>query len=115
MKMKDIRDEITRLNQEIEIERQQQATSQIYEKRVREIAAELTELQGQLADYNLVIDKINTNSDKSQIDAEAYELKEENDRQAEALEQLFEQTRIKEQQIQQLENEIQNVRNKNSK
>lgn len=109
MKMKDIRDEIIRLNGDIEVQRQQQATSEVYEKRVREIASELTELQGQLADYNLVIDKINTNTDVGQIEAEAQELKNENDHHAAALEQLFEQNRVKEQQIQQLEIEIQNV------
>ncbi|EEB12154.1 conserved hypothetical protein [Pediculus humanus corporis] len=111
MKMKDIQMEMNRLNEEIELETQQQATSQVYEKRVREIASELTGLQGQLADYNLVIDKVNTNTDKAQIDAETEELKNENERLTENLNELFEQNRMKENLIQQLEDDVQNEKN----
>lgn len=109
MKMRDIGAEVGRLNSEIELQRQQQATSQVYEKRVREIAVELTQLQARLADYNLVVDKVNTSTDRSQIDAEAQELRLENDRHGAQLEQLLGQNRSKEEQIQQLDSEIQNV------
>ncbi|KAK6623978.1 hypothetical protein RUM44_010835 [Polyplax serrata] len=108
MKMKDIVTEIERLNGEIDLEMQQHATSQIYEKRVREVAAELTKLQGQLADYNVVIDKVNTSTEKSQIDMETEELKHDNSRRMADLDELFGQSRLKEEQIYQLETEIQN-------
>lgn len=114
MKMKTIADEVAKLNGEIEIQQQQHATSEIYEKRVREVAAELTELQGQLADYNMVVDKINTNTDKFEIDREAQKMKFENDNLAEELDQLFGQNRAKEEQLQLLEQEIQNVSGRES-
>lgn len=112
MKTKDIVSEISRLNCEIESESQQQATSQVYEKRVREVASELTELQEQLADYNVVIDKVNTSTDKSLIDLEAEELRNINERRAADLDELFGQSRMKEEQVHQLETEIQNVSSK---
>ncbi|KAL0278856.1 UNVERIFIED_CONTAM: hypothetical protein PYX00_000548 [Menopon gallinae] len=111
MKMKTIADEVVKLNTEIEIQQQQHATSEIYEKRVREIAAELTELQGQLADYNMVVDKINTNTGKFEIDREAETMKFENENLAAELDQLFGQNRTKEEQLQLLEQEIQNEKN----
>lgn len=41
----------------------EQSTYLAYEKRVKEAAAELTEQQSKLADYNLLVDKQNTDTE----------------------------------------------------
>jgi intraflagellar transport protein 74 len=69
----------------------------------------LLELQGQLADYNLVVDKVNTDTVKGEVDAECRELKEKNDQAMTQLEQLFSQRQQRESQISQLEKEIEQV------
>jgi hypothetical protein len=42
---------------------EEQSTFLAYEKRVKEAAAELTEQQAKLADYNLLVDKLNTDTE----------------------------------------------------
>lgn len=69
----------------------------------------ILELQGQLADYNLVVDKVNTDTEKGEVDAECKELKELNDQATVELEQLLSQRQQKEAQIRQLEKEIEQV------
>jgi intraflagellar transport protein 74 len=66
-------------------------------------------LQGQLADYNLVVDKVNTDTVKDEVAAECRELKEKNDQAMTQLEQLFSQRQQRESQISQLEKEIEQV------
>jgi intraflagellar transport protein 74 len=69
----------------------------------------LLEFQGQLADYNLVVDKINTDTERDEVDAECRELKERNDQAMTQLEELFSQRQQIEAQIGQLEKEIEQV------
>lgn len=69
----------------------------------------VAELQGTLADYNLVIDKIHTGTEMKDIDAEYQALKMENDAEHLKLEQLFKERTQKQQQIHQLEEEIKKV------
>ena len=45
----------------------EQSTFLAYEKRVKEAAAELTEQQAKLADYNLLVDKLNTDTEVRDI------------------------------------------------
>jgi uncharacterized protein YhaN len=73
------------------------------------IFVSVLELQGQLADYNLVVDKVNTDTEKFEVDAECRELKEQNDKAMTQLEQLFSQRQQRESQIGQLEKEIEQV------
>ncbi|XP_069681433.1 intraflagellar transport protein 74 homolog isoform X1 [Periplaneta americana] len=106
MKIRDLSQEITRLSREIDSQSREQSTFLVYDKRVKEMAAELTELQGQLADYNLVVDKVNTDTERSDVDAECSELKVQNDQTMTQLEHLFSQRQQREAQINQLEKEI---------
>ncbi|GFG30226.1 hypothetical protein Cfor_11146 [Coptotermes formosanus] len=111
MKIRELSQEVTRLSRVIDSQSQEQATFLVYDKRVKEMAAELTELQGQLADYNLVVDKVNTDTEKGEVDAECKELKEQNDQALAELEQLLSQRQQKEAQIRQLEKEIEQEQN----
>ncbi|KAI5710685.1 hypothetical protein M8J75_010693 [Diaphorina citri] len=57
LKIRDLTNEITRLKRQIELSAKEHATFLLYDKRVKEMATELTELQGKLSDYNLTMDK----------------------------------------------------------
>lgn len=68
------------------------------------------ELQGKLADLNLVVDKLSTDTSKEDVELETKELRGVNERRKAALEQIFEERRQREAQITQLEKEIQQER-----
>ena len=48
-----------------------------------------SESQGILADYNLLVDKLNTDTDRADVEAEAAELKAANDAESKEVETLF--------------------------
>ncbi|PSN37184.1 Intraflagellar transport protein 74 [Blattella germanica] len=91
MKIRELSQEVTRLSREIDSQSREQSTFLVYDKRVKEMAAELTE--------------------KSDVDEECQELKIQNDQAMIQLEQLFSQRRQREIHIQQLEKEIEQEKN----
>ncbi len=109
-KMNELQTEIARINREIEADSQEQSTFIEYDKRVKEVAAELTgqlqhrhllratkiiktmilpESQGVLADYNLLVDKLNTDTDRAEVESDANDLRDQNDAEAREVESLF--------------------------
>ncbi|XP_076056590.1 intraflagellar transport protein 74 homolog isoform X2 [Oratosquilla oratoria] len=109
-KITDLGTETVRLSNEISSMNQEQSTFLTYDKRVKEIAQELTELQGTLADYNLLLDLINTDAEKAEVDEDWKELKDANDREAAKLDALFSHRQDLEKSIRQLEHEIEEER-----
>lgn len=69
----------------------------------------IAELQGTLADYNLVMDKLHTGTEVADIEAEYQALKATNDAEQIKLEQLFAERTQKQHQIHQIEEEIEKV------
>ena len=61
----------------------------ISNKRVKETAAELTNLQSQLADYNLLVDKLNTDTEVILVQQEAQEMAAQNESESREVEALF--------------------------
>ncbi|RZF35074.1 hypothetical protein LSTR_LSTR009666 [Laodelphax striatellus] len=110
LKCRDLTNEITRLKRQIELDAREHATYLVYDKRVKEMAAELTELQGKLSDYNLVVDKLNTGTERGEILAEARDLAVANQAEAQAVEALFAERSRRQSQAAQLEKEIQQGR-----
>ena len=49
----------------------------------------ISESQGMLADYNLLVDKLNTDTDRADVEAEAAELRADNDAESREVESLF--------------------------
>lgn len=109
-KITELGTEISRLSGEIDLMKQEQSTFLTYDKRVKEMAQELTELQGTLADYNLLLDLINTDTERVEIDDETRELKEVNKGEADKLEALFTRKQDLESMMRQLEAEIEEER-----
>lgn len=66
-------------------------------------------MQGKLADLNLVVDKLSTDTSRDDVETETRELKSANERRKAALEQAFEERHQREAQIAHLEKEIQQV------
>ncbi|KFM76787.1 Intraflagellar transport protein 74-like protein, partial [Stegodyphus mimosarum] len=105
-KINELTAEITRITKEIDLLTKEQSTYLTYEKRAEAQALELKDLQGQLADYNLLVDKLNTDAEMADVQLEYRELKAQNEVEAESIDKLFEQRQERETQLAQLEAEI---------
>ena len=95
--------EITKMNSEAE---QFSKDSQIYatmERKYENLIKEVRKLQGELADYNLIVDKSRTNTEPRDI-TQAYEnLKARNDDERQKVDDIFKQRQEKETEIVKLE------------
>lgn len=105
-KINELTTEITKLTKEIDLLSKEQSTYLTYEKRAETQALELKDLQGQLADYNLLVDKLNTDVEMSDVQQEYRDLKVQNESETESIDRLFEQRQEREAQLSQLETEI---------
>jgi len=105
-KIAELATEISRLQKEIDTFNQENATFLTYEKRAEGLASEIKELQGQLADYNTLLDKINTDTEMDDIIQDYNALKIQNEREQNSIDELFTQRRDKDHQIKQLELEL---------
>lgn len=110
LKIRELTQEIATIRQQVDSQSRERATFLHYDKRAKEMAAELTELQGQLADYNIVVDKMASNTDKDSIEQEAKELERMNEQTLFEIERMFEQRQQKEQQLRSIENDIESER-----
>ena len=110
-KMAELTGEINKLSREVETQSKEQSTYLAYDKRVKELAEDVTGYQGQLADYNLLVDKLNTDTDRADVELECRELSAENEQLGGEVEQLWSEKQQKEHQIQQLELELEQERN----
>ena len=71
-----------------------------------ETASELTELQSQLADYNLLVDKMNTDTEVILVQQEAQEMASQNEADSREVDGLFAEKQARQDQIQRLEQEV---------
>lgn len=71
------------------------------------MAQELKELQGQLGDYNTLVDKINTNTDLEEVERQMQQLKAKNQRESHMLDDVFIQRQQKEANLKDVEKLIQ--------
>lgn len=110
-KMSELTAEIGKLSREIESQSEEQSTYLAYDKRVKEMAAELTERQGVLADYNMLVDKLNTDTERAEVEMECAEVRAANEQASQEVEQLWAEKREKERRIAQLELELEQERN----
>ncbi|XP_038048644.1 intraflagellar transport protein 74 homolog [Patiria miniata] len=81
-----------------------------YEKRAESLANEVKEQQGQLGDYNTLVDKLNTDTAMEEVLEDHNQLKAQNDVEAKNIDKIFTQRQEIEQNIHQVEQEIQQCR-----
>lgn len=106
VKIRELTNEIGIIKREIDSQNRERATFIHYDNRAKELAAELTDLQGKLADLNIVIDKATSNVDKETIEQETRDLRELNDKASTEVDKLYEQRISKEQHLRDMEEQI---------
>ncbi|PKU46251.1 hypothetical protein llap_3475 [Limosa lapponica baueri] len=88
-KTNELTTEINKLQEEVEMYKQEKSVYLSYEKRAEALAGEIKEFQGQLADYNMVVDILNTNTDIAEVIRDYNMLKVQNDRDAQSVDKIF--------------------------
>ncbi|XP_048359614.1 intraflagellar transport protein 74 homolog isoform X1 [Sphaerodactylus townsendi] len=106
-KINELTTEISKLQKEIDMHNQENSVYLSYEKRAESLASEIKEFQGQLADYNMLVDKLNTNTDMEEVMSDYNLLKAQNDREAQSIDIIFTERQAKEKLIQAVEDDIQ--------
>ncbi|XP_026722507.1 intraflagellar transport protein 74 homolog isoform X3 [Athene cunicularia] len=105
-KTNELTTEINKLQEEVEMYKQEKSVYLSYEKRAESLAGEIKEFQGQLADYNMVVDILNTNMDISEVIRDYNMLKVQNDRDAQSVDKIFTERQATEKLIQTVEDDI---------
>ncbi|XP_053910200.1 intraflagellar transport protein 74 homolog isoform X2 [Cuculus canorus] len=105
-KTNELTTEINKLQEEVEMYKQEKSVYLSYEKRAEALAGEIKEFQGQLADYNMVVDILNTNTDISEVIRDYNMLKVQNDRDAQSVDKIFTERQATEKLIQGVEEDI---------
>uniref|UniRef100_A0A8D0E863 Intraflagellar transport 74 n=1 Tax=Salvator merianae TaxID=96440 RepID=A0A8D0E863_SALMN len=106
-KTNELTTEINKLQKEIDMYNQENSVYLSYEKRAESLASEIKEFQGQLADYNMLVDKLNTNTDMEEVMSDYNLLKTQNDREEQSIDIIFTERQAKEKLIQAVEDDIQ--------
>ncbi|XP_064833311.1 intraflagellar transport protein 74 homolog [Oncorhynchus masou masou] len=105
-KINELTTETSKLQKEIDTFNQENSVYLSYEKRAEGLAGELKDLQGQLADYNMLVDKLNTNTEMEEVINDFNMLKAQNDREAQSMDVIFTERREKEEMIRAVEEEM---------
>ncbi|NXI45161.1 IFT74 protein, partial [Galbula dea] len=105
-KTNELTTEINKLQEEVELYKQEKSVYLSYEKSAEALAGEIKEFQGQLVDYNMVVDILNTNTDIAGVIGDYNELKVQNDRDAQTVDKIFTDRQAIEKLIQAVEEDI---------
>ena len=104
--MQELTSENQKLSKEIELYNQENSAYLTYEKKAETLAAEIKELQKEMADYNTLMDKLNTDTDVASIMADFTAIQMQNNLEAKNIDALFAERHDKEAQAQKLQAEI---------
>ncbi|NWV78958.1 IFT74 protein, partial [Dasyornis broadbenti] len=107
-KINELTMEINKLQEEVEMYKQEKSVYLSYEKRAEALAGEIKDFQGQLADYNMVVDILNTSTDMAEVILLFFffKLKVQNDRDAQHMDKIFTERQATEKLIQAVEEDI---------
>ncbi|XP_043466313.1 intraflagellar transport protein 74 homolog [Leptopilina heterotoma] len=106
LKIRELVQEISNISKEVDLQVKQRVTFLHYDQRAKGLASELIELQSQLADYNIVVDKMTVDTGKSFIEQEATELSQINDIALSEIETMFNKRQRKEKHLLTLEKAV---------
>uniref|UniRef100_UPI0037E93271 intraflagellar transport protein 74 homolog n=1 Tax=Semicossyphus pulcher TaxID=241346 RepID=UPI0037E93271 len=109
-KINELTTETSKLHKEIDNYNQENSVYLSYEKRAEGLAIEIKDMQGQLADYNMLVDKLNTNTEMEEMINDYNILKAQNDGEAESIDSIFTERREREEAIRAMEEEIRRER-----
>ncbi|XP_005493187.2 intraflagellar transport protein 74 homolog isoform X1 [Zonotrichia albicollis] len=105
-KINELTTEINKLQEEVEMYKQEKSVYLSYEKRAEALAGEIKDFQGQLADYNMVVDILNTSTDMAEVIRDYNMLKVQNDRDTQNIDKIFTERQTTEKLIQAVEEDI---------
>ncbi|NXH30256.1 IFT74 protein, partial [Myiagra hebetior] len=105
-KTNELTTEINKLQEEVEMYKQEKSVYLSYEKRAEALAGEIKDFQGQLADYNMVVDILNTSTDMAEVIRDYNMLKVQNDRDTQSVDKIFTERQATEKLIQAVEEDI---------
>ncbi|XP_008942121.1 PREDICTED: intraflagellar transport protein 74 homolog, partial [Merops nubicus] len=105
-KTNELTTEINKLQEEVEMYKQEKSIYLSYEKRAEALAGEIKEFQGHLADYNMVVDMLNTNTDVAEMIRDYNMLKVQNDRDTQSVDKIFTERQATEKLMQAVEEDI---------
>ncbi|NXC61817.1 IFT74 protein, partial [Aleadryas rufinucha] len=105
-KTNELTTEINKLQEEVEVYKQEKSVYLSYEKRAEALAGEIKDFQGQLADYNMVVDILNTSTDMAEVIRDYNMLKVQNDRDAQSMDKIFTERQATEKLIEAVEEDI---------
>ncbi|MFT7810493.1 intraflagellar transport protein 74 homolog [Arapaima gigas] len=109
-KISELTTESSKLQKQIDTFNQENSVYLVYEKRAEGLAGEIKDLQGELADYNMLVDKLNTNTEMQEVIQDFSTLKVQNDREAQSMDAIFRERQEKEEMIRVSENEVDRVK-----
>ncbi|XP_039759620.1 intraflagellar transport protein 74 homolog [Pararge aegeria] len=115
MKVREMKAEIARLTEKADAGEREKSAKKHYEKRVKELAQELTDLQGRLADYNTAIRIANGEATKQTVEDQTKELEINNKKLQEEVELVFLEKQRKENQLRQLREQMEKEQSSISK
>ncbi|XP_018594439.1 intraflagellar transport protein 74 homolog [Scleropages formosus] len=105
-KISELTTESSKLQKQIDTFNQENSVYLVYEKRAEGLAGEIKDLQGELADYNMLVDKLNTHTDMEEVIQDFNLLKVQNDREGQNMDVIFRDRQEKEEMIRVSENEV---------
>nr|XP_034171624.1 intraflagellar transport protein 74 homolog isoform X2 [Osmia lignaria] len=108
LKIRELNQEIAVIMKDIEDQNKERATYIHYDKRAKDLAAELTALQGQLADYNIVVDKMTSDIGKEIIEQETEELAMKNEHNLLKIENMYEERKQLQDKLNKIEKQLEN-------
>lgn len=109
-KITELTTETSKLHKEVENYNQENSVYLSYEKRAEGLAVEIKDLQGQLADYNMLVDKLNTNTEMQEMIDDYNMVKAQNESEAESIDRIFTDRREREETIRAIDEDIRRER-----
>ncbi|KAG5441349.1 Intraflagellar transport protein 74 [Clonorchis sinensis] len=110
-KINEINLEINNLTRQAMDAEEENASFVQYEQMAEKLALEIKELQGELGDYNTLVDKATLGDDVSNVELDWEELRAANERAERNLESLFEERQAKERAVKSAEEELRQEQN----
>lgn len=105
----EIANEITKMNQEVEDITRDNSTYVTLERKYENLIKDVRKCEGELADYNLALDKHRSDTKPDDIDALFMHIRNQNDKQKVHLDGLFGEKRDMENEISSIEQQIQEI------
>jgi intraflagellar transport protein 74 len=105
----DIQNEISKMSTEVEEINKDNTTYVTLERKYEGLIKDVRKFEGELADYNLALDKYRSDTKPEDIEALFMHIKNQNDKQRNHLDGLFSEKRDMENEISNLENSIQDI------